>query len=179
MLFRNTHGLHNTTVTVHKILSLCSKMFSCYVWDNDKCASSLVQHRAVKSNSYTANLLHNEIHTLEGSNRIHLGHMDLYCAKNNMKTQTNRGLARQHSNTSGLLNNTDPLNMQQAGWLNVIQAQGLWCHCEGDTVEVEFWWKTAPQAAQSSPVSLRNTVWKLCWWFSSYCLFRYTHTHRP
>lgn len=26
-------------------------------------------------------------------------------------------LARQHSNTSSLLNNTDPLNMQQAGWL--------------------------------------------------------------
>lgn len=65
-----------------------------------------------------ANLLHHENNTLERSNSIHLGHMDLYCAKkNNIKTQTNRGLARQHSNTSSLLNNTDPLNMQQAGWL--------------------------------------------------------------
>lgn len=48
MLFRITHGLHNTTVTVHKILSSCSKMFSYYVWDDHKCASSLVQHRAVR-----------------------------------------------------------------------------------------------------------------------------------
>lgn len=59
--------------------------------------------------------------------------------KTTLKKKTNRGAARQHRNTSSLLNNTDPLNMQQAGWLaNVIQAPGLWCHCEGDTVEVEF-----------------------------------------
>lgn len=37
--------------------------------------------------------------------------------KTTWKRKQTEGLARQHINTSSLLNNTDPLNMQQAGWL--------------------------------------------------------------
>lgn len=69
-------------------------------------------------------------------------------------------------NTSSLLNNTDPLNMQQAGWL-------MWySHRDsGVTVRTRLRWnsdgKTATQALQITFVSLWDPVWKPCWRYDS------------